>query len=122
MNKREQGKIYESHALAFLESKGYTLVEKNYFTRFGEIDLIVKKDNLIVFAEVKQRSTNYFGYGEQAISYTKRKRIYLSAKEFLFKKRYFNCDIRFDAVVFNSRDEKSCNWIKNMIWGDEFGF
>lgn len=122
MNKREQGAVYEAYALEFLNSKGYTLIEKNYFTKFGEIDLILKKDNLIIFTEVKQRSSDYFGYGEHAISYTKQKRMFLSAKEFLSKNKFFNYDIRFDAVIFNGRDKKSCNWIKNIIWGDEIGF
>lgn len=122
MNKREQGALFESYALEFLKSEGYIFCAKNYFTKFGEIDLIVRKGNLIVFVEVKQRTTDFFGTGEYAISYTKRKRMYRSAMEFISKNKLFNCDIRFDAVVFNNKNSKSCNWIKDMIWGDEFGF
>lgn len=121
MNKREQGALYEEYAVKFLQEHGYTLVTKNYFTKYGEIDLMVKKENLVVFVEVKQRTTDFFGRGEQAINYTKRKRMYLSAREFLFKNRYLECDMRFDAVVFNGRSTKP-EWIKNIIWGDEFGF
>lgn len=121
MNKREQGALYEEYAAKFLSEQGYIIVTKNYFTKFGEIDLIAEKENLIIFIEVKQRTTDFFGRGEQAIGYTKRKRMYLSAREFLFKNRYSECDIRFDAVVFNGRNTKP-EWIKNIIWGDEFGF
>lgn len=122
MNKREQGALFETYALEFFKSQGYSFVARNYFTKYGEIDLIVQRDNLMVFAEVKQRTTDIFGQGEYAVSYKKRKKIYLSAGEYLSKNRCFNCDIRFDAVIFNGRSTKPCNWIKNMIWGDEFGF
>lgn len=122
MNKREQGTIFENYAAKFLESKGYTLVAKNYFTKTGEIDLIMKKEKTIVFVEVKQRSTDIFGSGEYAVNYRKQKRMFLSARKFLAENYLSDYDIRFDAVIFNGRNTNSCNWVRNIIWGDEIGF
>ncbi len=61
----------ESVALAYLEGKGYQLVQRNYRTRFGEIDLILKKDDLTVFVEVKTRSGLGFGFPEEAVTANK---------------------------------------------------
>lgn len=122
MNKREQGTVFENYAAAFLESKGYILLTKNYFTKSGEIDLIMKKDRTIVFVEVKQRSSDIFGSGEYAIDYKKRKKMFLSARKFLAENKCLDCDIRFDAVIFNGKNKTPYNWIRDIIWGDEIGF
>lgn len=121
MNKREQGAVFENYAAEFLSEKGYTLLTMNYFTKYGEIDLIMKKEETIVFIEVKQRTTDIFGRGEYAIDYKKKRKIYFTAREFISKNKYFNYDIRFDAIIFNGKGKTPCNWIKNIIWGDEIG-
>ena len=122
MNKREQGALFEGYAAEFLERKGYILLTANYFTKHGEIDLVMKKDKTIVFVEVKQRTSDVFGRGEYAVDYRKKRNMYYSALKFISENRYFNYDIRFDAVIFNGRGKTPCNWIKNIIWGDEIGF
>lgn len=53
---QKKGRIGENAALAYLTKLGYSLITRNYFTRYGEIDIIVKNDNYIVFTEVKERS------------------------------------------------------------------
>lgn len=120
LNKRVQGEYFENLALKFLEEKGFQLIEKNYYSHFGEIDLILKKDNLIIFVEVKERSNQKFGNGFEAISRKKLKKIFLSAKEFIVAKKLQNFNIRFDAIAFDENDK--CYWIENILWGDEIGF
>lgn len=48
--------------------------------------------------------------------------MYFTAQKFLLEKRYFDYEIRFDAVIFNGRGKTPSRWIRNIIWGDEIGF
>ena len=66
------GRWGEGVALSYLEEKGYQVVERNFRTRFGEIDLIMKKEELLVFVEVKTRSGLGFGFPEEAVTANKR--------------------------------------------------
>lgn len=120
LNKRVQGEYFENLALNFLEKEGFSLLEKNFYCKHGEIDIILRKSDLIVFVEVKQRSSKNFGTGFDAISHTKQKKMYLTAQNFLYRYSLENFNFRFDAVVFDEKD--NCHWIKNIMWGDEIGF
>lgn len=122
MNKRKQGTVFENYAAEFLKSKGYVLLAQNYFSKYGEIDLIMKKEKRIIFVEVKQRTTDIYGSGEYAVDFGKKRKMYFTAQKFLVENGYFDCDIRFDAVIFRGREEIPCSWIRNIIWGDEIGF
>lgn len=121
-NKREQGYYFENLASQILISSNYKIVKKNFYSKFGEIDLIGKKNDLIIFVEIKQRTSSNFGFGEDSITFFKKKRLFLSAKQFLYEKNLLDFNIRFDAIVFYGKDEYSYKWIKNIIWGDELGF
>ena len=73
----------ENLAKEYLVSKGYVILENNFRTPHGELDLIAEKGGVLVFVEVKTRSSHYFGYPEQAI--TKRKQSFMkSAAEYYF--------------------------------------
>ncbi|MGO2118652.1 MAG: YraN family protein [Fusobacterium sp.] len=120
-NKREQGYYFEKIASNIITSKGYIIMDKNYYSKYGEIDLIAKKDNLIIFIEVKQRSSDKFGLGEESINYRKKRKIFLSAKQFLYEKKLLDFSIRFDSIIFYKKNNYSYKWIKNIIWGDEIG-
>lgn len=101
INKRETGKIYESKAVAFLQNKGYEIIERNYFTRYGEIDIIAKEDGYFVFIEVKYRKDNKSGSPESAVNSTKRRHMRQSALEYIVKKRGTDeVACRFDVVAF----------------------
>lgn len=120
LNKRTQGEYFEKLALDFLEKEGFILLEKNFYCKYGELDIILKKSDLIIFVEVKERSSKKFGTGFDAISPQKQKRMFLSAQVFLYKHHLKNFNFRFDAIVFD--ENNSCHWIKNIMWGDEIGF
>jgi putative endonuclease len=57
----------EEQAAKFLESSGYQVLARNFTTRYGEVDLVCIQDNVLVFVEVKTRSNDQFGPGEQAV-------------------------------------------------------
>lgn len=120
LNKRTQGEYFENLALEFLKNNGFTLLKKNFYCKYGEIDIILKKDDLIIFVEVKQRFSTNFGTGFEAISYQKQRKIFMSAQNFLYKNNFENFNFRFDAIVFDENNK--CTWVKNMMWGDEIGF
>ncbi|MCR4587432.1 MAG: YraN family protein, partial [Lachnospiraceae bacterium] len=75
MNKRTIGTEYEEKAAAFLESKGVVILQKNYRNRFGEIDLIGRDKDYLVFIEVKYRKSDRRGLPMEAVSFYKQKTI-----------------------------------------------
>jgi putative endonuclease len=93
--------------------KGYSIVKHRWKSRLGEIDLILKKGNLIVFCEVKARSSNF--PLESFVSDNQKKRIIRSAESFLSKnKAYKNYSARFDLAVVRSIFTTSIyyNWLE----------
>lgn len=91
------GKQGEALAEQFLVDHGYQTVFRNWRCPKGEIDLIVKNCQSIVFVEVKTRSTDFWGNPEIAVSDNKIKRIVDAAEYFLFEYD-FDLDIRFDII------------------------
>ena len=71
-NNMETGKLGEKLALRFLTQKGYSLVCANYHIRGGELDLVMRKNGILVFVEVKTRKTGNFGFGDEAVNYRKK--------------------------------------------------
>ncbi len=106
MNRREIGKEKEKVAEEFLKKNGYEIIGKNFSTKFGEIDLIAKKDDLIVFVEVRSKSYSYFGKPFETIDRKKIKKIVKTAQIFIQKNRLQNYNIRFDVIsVENNKVE-----------------
>ena len=100
INKRSLGSKYEEKAADYLISKGYSILEKNYLRRTGEIDIVVKSpDDYLVAVEVKYRSSDRFGSPFSAVNYTKQRKIY---KTLLFYMSEHNIPMdakcRFDVV------------------------
>jgi putative endonuclease len=108
MHTRSKGAQGEKLALDYLLKHGYKNVQQNYYTRYGEIDLIVWdiKNQELVFVEVKTRSSDKFGKPEDAIGQVKMNRIMDSADYYLGEVGYYE-KYRFDclAVEMNDRNE-----------------
>ena len=88
----------EDLALRYLIQHGYTLLERNYRTRRGEIDLIVRKDDLLVFVEVKLRRQTAFGDPLEAVTYRKRNTIRSVAEHYLYTRNPPFDTLRFDVI------------------------
>ena len=86
----------------YLKRKGYKILCKNFRTPFGEIDIVAKNKEMIVFVEVKLRKTGKYGAPEYAITYYKKMHIIKSA--FFYLKKYNNFDkpYRFDVITISS--------------------
>ncbi len=92
----------EKIAARYLKKNGYKIIEKNYFSAHGEIDIIAKKDGVLVFVEVKARKDcqNHFdnyGMPSEAVTKTKQQHIIYTAHKFL-EKNSFDTEIRFDVI------------------------
>lgn len=101
------GKKGEDIATAYLMKNGYAILERNWRSGRVELDIIAKKDELIVFVEVKTRSSSFFGHPEQAVNQVKEAHILEAAENYIYEKQLKN-DIRFDvvAIVKNSKAEE----------------
>ncbi len=88
----------EELALRYLEERGYVLIERNYRTRYGELDLILRKENTLVFAEVKLRRGLSFGDPLEAVTPRKQATIRSLAERYLSEKEPDFDTLRFDVV------------------------
>jgi putative endonuclease len=106
LQRKTLGGLGEDMAVDFLEKRGYTILDRNYRCRSGEIDIIARKKKLICFIEVKTRRTRAFGAPQEAVTPRKQHTIGRVALDFLQRHRIENHPARFDvvAVDFSSGD------------------
>lgn len=88
MNKRSVGKKGEALALTYLLENGFSPVDQNYYTRNGEIDLVVKKDDILYFVEVKYRRNIGYGSPREALTPTKITHFKRACAYYIFKTGY----------------------------------
>lgn len=99
-NKRTIGSEKEILAIEYLQEHGYTILEQNFFTRHGEIDIIAMNDNYLVFLEVKYRTSTKKGLPEEAVSPRKQHSIINAAKYYLYRHGIsYDTPCRFDVIV-----------------------
>ena len=85
MNRRKEGADYENLVAEELKSQGYEILEKNYRCRIGEIDLIAKEGETLVFVEVKYRRNDKMGDPKEAVDQKKQKKISMTASYYLMR-------------------------------------
>ncbi len=101
MNKRTTGSRYEQRAAGYLAERGYSILERNYRCRAGEIDLIAMHGGYLVFIEVKYRADSQAGYGAEAVDGRKQRRILRAASWYLYEKHIgAEQPCRFDVISF----------------------
>ncbi len=79
----QRGRLGEQYVCEYLKNKDFQIIQTNYKTRYGEIDIIAEKDNLIVFVEVKTRTKNSFTAGLESITKSKIKKVVKTALIYL---------------------------------------
>ena len=94
--RRTIGNIGERTAARFLRNCGFVILHANYRCHTGEIDIIARKLNLIVFAEVKTRSSADFAAPEESVTYSKQKKITRTASHYIEKYKLHHLECRFD--------------------------
>jgi putative endonuclease len=106
----KSGAQAELLAAQFLQRHGLKLIQSNYHSRFGEIDLILRDKETLVFAEVRQRSRNDFGGAAASIDARKQHRLILTAQHYLSTLPSIP-PCRFDAVLLDATE--NVEWVKN---------
>ncbi len=114
-NRRQKfGEQGEALAVRRLKKEGYKIIETNYRTRLGEIDIIAKDKDTIVFVEVKTRNSVQFGSPKWAVTPKKQKKISMVALYYLKTANLDTAKARFDVVsVISNRDNPQIEIIKN---------
>lgn len=111
----DAGKNAETLAATYLQKQGLRLVERNYRCRFGEIDLIMRDDGVLVFIEVRLRSNKNFGGAVASITSSKQQKLILTAQHYL--QTHGNHACRFDAILMSKTSTQDIEWLRNAFDG-----
>lgn len=100
MNRRKEGAYYENLVAEYLKTQGYEILEKNYRCRIGEIDLIAKEGETLVFVEVKYRRNDKMGDPKEAVDQKKQEKISMTASYYLMREcGRMDIPCRFDVAA-----------------------
>ncbi len=98
MNKKTLGVLGEEVASYFLEDKGYQILKRNFYCRFGEVDLIAEKDGFLCFVEVKTRGNGALARPAEWVTAEKQRKLVQTAKYYIAGGRGQNKQPRFDCI------------------------
>ena len=114
--KQETGKSGEEIASIYLEKEGYIILERNFSCHQGEIDIIAKDKDEIVFIEVKTRTNNKYGLASEAVNKQKQNHLIRTIKYYIYINNYENNFIRIDVIeVYITNKKIKINHIKQAI-------
>lgn len=104
-SKRKFGDWGERIAEFYLKNKGYEIVEKNFYTRYGEIDLVCKKEGRFIFVEVKTRRNRHFGSPEEAVTRKKQEHLIAAAQIYLSSGNICDTGWQIDVLAIEGERE-----------------
>ncbi len=114
MNRKIIGNEGEVLAATYLEANGFEIIERNWRTKSGEIDIIAYKNDILVFVEVKTLPNGTLDMIQRELNYQKRQRIIKTSKRFLLNHRqYSNSYVRYDVIVIDMPGLESVYHIEN---------
>lgn len=113
----DAGRAAEKLAAEFLQRNGLQLLASNFKCRFGEVDLVLRDGDTMVFAEVRLRSHPGFGGASASITRAKQSRVARAAACYL-QREHIDAPCRFDAVLLHRLDAAHIEWIRNAFEGD----
>jgi len=114
VNARATGDAFEQTALERLQDAGLKLLARNFATRFGELDLVMRDADSLVFVEVRYRRHLQFGGGAASVGTAKQERIARAAQAFLqAHPKFAALPCRFDVIAFDGEPRSAqCEWLK----------
>jgi len=120
---KQTGKLGEDMAAAFLLKHGFQVLTRNYRFARGEIDIVARSGNLLVFVEVKTARTLQFGRPETWVDRRKQQQIGMVAQRYLQEFAIDDMDCRFDVIAISKEAGRwKINHIKNAFWLEENGY
>lgn len=112
-NKSAKGQEIEQLACAYLQARGLVLIEKNYRCRRGEIDLVMRQSDTLVFVEVRYRKNQDFGGAKESITPSKQAKLQTTALHYMQLHQH-NTNARFDVIaVTGAGTLDNIEWIQN---------
>ncbi|MBQ7340310.1 MAG: YraN family protein [Clostridia bacterium] len=111
--KKFLGRIGEKKAVEYLKKQGYKILEKNFKTHVGEIDIIGLEKDVVCFIEVKTRSGDEYGQPSEAVNRKKQEKYFKVAEGYLLSKGLTEKECRFDVVEI---EREKINLIKDAFW------
>jgi putative endonuclease len=123
VSRRGAGKTAEDAAAGYLRSSGYKILERNYSTPLGEIDIVALDGDVVCFVEVRSRSGGGFGGALEALTKSKQRQVARAAKAYMKAKRLEGAGVRFDfaAVEIPEEGEARVELVKNAFWPRDLG-
>lgn len=121
-NSSQRGHTAETLACDYLLQKGLRIIERNYRQRSGEIDIIARQGALLVFIEVKYRTTEYFGTASEGVTPQKKQKIINTARHYLYTKGISDQQVcRFDVMGLTVKDngDVDIRWYKDAFQAGE---
>ena len=110
------GSFGEEIATQYLENRKYNILERNFYCKQGEIDIVACKENEIVFCEVKTRSNRKYGEAIDSVDKNKQRHIWNAAEYYLYKNNLINSYVRFDVLeVYVTGSNVEINQVKNVF-------
>jgi putative endonuclease len=100
------GKLGEELALKRIRALGYRIITRNYRCPLGELDIVAKDGDALVFLEIKTRKGKSLGYAKEAVNERKRRQLSRVALAYMKSKGYCDVRSRFDVVAINFRGEE----------------
>ncbi len=113
-NNRAVGNYGENIVAKYLKKHRYKILERNYNTPYGEIDIVAYKKGITVFVEVKSRSSDVYGTGREAVTATKQRHLVRSAEYYLVANNSYGVAVRFDVAEVNLLDQ-SVTYIEDAV-------
>jgi putative endonuclease len=99
MKRKEVGELGEKVARNYLKKKGYSILETNFRCKYGEIDIVTKKNESLVFVEVRTKTGSNFGSPEESVTRSKKEKLIASAYSYLNTHQFINSTWRIDFVA-----------------------
>jgi len=105
LHKQALGRFGEDLAVSYLRKHGYRIIERNFKVRYGEIDIICEKDDILVFVEVKTRIGHAYGLPEEAVTPRKLREIIKTAEYFTVLHHELSSSLRIDVIGIELTDD-----------------
>ncbi|MCJ7823985.1 MAG: YraN family protein [Anaerolineales bacterium] len=106
-HQKRLGEWGETQARRYLETMGYVFIERNFQVHDGEIDLVMQDGDIVVFVEVKTRTSDSFGTPEESVSRAKRQRLQFAAWSFLQEREMLDSSWRIDFVAIEATPNRT---------------
>lgn len=108
-----KGELYEQLALDYLQQQGLSLVCRNFQCKAGEIDLVMRQGEQLLFIEVKYRAGNAFGGALAAVTVAKQQKLLRAVRWYLQQHGGHNQPCRIDVLAIEGREPFHYNWLQN---------